>query len=100
MITQLKSNDKHSFLFDSLYTMSTTLIGQLTLSMLCEKICLEIDDITMLQSNTDGTTFIVNRSQIDKVYSICKLWEKLTNMSLEYVEYSKMIIKDVNLMAS
>ena len=91
-----KSNDKHSFLFDSFYTMSTTLVGQLILTMLCEKLCIEIDDIKILQINTDGTTFIVKKDQIDKVYSICKQWEKLTNMTLEYVEYSKMIVKDVN----
>lgn len=46
-----KSNDQHSFMYDPLYTMRTTLIGQLSLTMLCEKICLEIES-TMIQVNT------------------------------------------------
>ncbi len=90
-----KSNDEYSFLYDPLYTMRTTLIGQLVLSMLCEKINLEIE-VTMIQINTDGATMIIKRSDLDKYYSICKQWEKLTKLDLEYIEYSKMIIRDVN----
>lgn len=46
-----KSNDKHSFLYDPIYTLKTTLIGQLTLSMLCEKLVMSCD-LTILQVNT------------------------------------------------
>ena len=95
-----KSNDDHSFLKDSLYTMKTTLTGQLSLTMLIEKLVLSIPNLFVIQTNTDGTTFIVDRCHVDLVYSICKQWEKLTKLELEYVEYSKMILRDVKLMAS
>ena len=91
-----KSNDKYSFLFDSIYTMKTTLNGQFMLTMLIEELVSNIDDLTMLQVNTDGITVKILRSDYDKYLKICKSWEKLTKLELEYVEYSKMIIRDVN----
>lgn len=90
-----KSNDKHSFLFDPIYTLKTTLNGQLMLSMLCEKLNTSID-LTMLQVNTDGITVKIRKTDLDLYYSICKEWEAYTKLTLEYVEYSKMVIRDVN----
>jgi hypothetical protein len=90
-----KSNDKHSFLFDPIYTLKTTLNGQLMLSMLCEKLNTSID-LTMLQVNTDGITVKIRKTDLDLYYTICKEWEVYTKLTLEYVEYSKMVIRDVN----
>ena len=90
-----KSNDEHSFLEDSLYTMKTTLNGQLMLSMLIEKLVNTIP-LQMLQVNTDGFTVKFNKSELDNYYSICNDWQSYTNLSLEFVEYKKMIISDVN----
>ncbi len=90
-----KSNDKHSFLYDPIYTLKTTLNGQLMLSMLCEWLNTKIE-LTMLQVNTDGITVKLKRTDLDLYYSICKEWEEYTKLTLEYVEYSKMIIRDVN----
>lgn len=91
-----KSKDKHSFLYDPLYTLKTTINGQLMISMLCEKLMSKIEDITMLQVNTDGLTVKIHKKYIDLYYKICNAWEKYTKLNLEYVEYSKMIIGDVN----
>ena len=90
-----KSNDKDSFLYDPKFTMQITLNGQLLLSLLCEQLN-NIPDLTMLQVNTDGITVRINKLYIEQYYEICKNWEKLTKLNLEYVEYSKMIIGDVN----
>lgn len=92
-----KSNDKHSFLFDPKLTMAVTLAGQLSLSMLIEMLH-RIPDIIVLQSNTDGITCKVpnNERSINMYYNICKEWEAITKLNLEYVEYSKMVIADVN----
>ena len=92
-----KSNDKHSFLYDPIYTLKTTLNGQLMLSMLCEELNTKIKDLTMLQVNTDGITVKIRREDLDIYYSICKKWEEYTNLMLEYVEYNKMVIRDVKL---
>lgn len=91
-----KSNDKFSFLRDSLYTLKTTINGQLMLTMLCEDLVENIEDLTMLQINTDGLSIKIRRSDYNKYFEICKNWEEKTKLTLEYVEYSKMIISDVN----
>lgn len=91
-----KSNDENSFLYDPKFTMQITVNGQLLLSMLAERLNLECGDIQMLQINTDGLTVKIHKSQLDKYYQICKKWEIQTKLNLEFVEYSKMIIGDVN----
>lgn len=91
-----KSNDKHSFLYDPIYTLKTTLNGQLMLSMLCEWLNTKID-LTMLQVNTDGITVKIKKTDLELYYAICKEWEAYTKLTLEYVEYNKMVIRDVKL---
>lgn len=91
-----KSNDEHSFLKDTMYTMKTTINGELMLAMLAEAIVERIKDVTMLQINTDGLTVKIKKEDLEKYYDICKEWEGDTKLTLEYVEYSKMVIRDVN----
>lgn len=88
-----KSNDKYSFFYDPLYTLKTTINGQLLLAMLSEQLS-NIAEI--IQVNTDGVTIRINRKYEQAVYDICKEWEKLTKLELEYAYYNKMVIKDVN----
>jgi DNA polymerase elongation subunit (family B) len=93
-----KSNEATSFLYDPMYTMKTTINGQLMLTMLAEELVLGIPGMIVLQINTDGITVMVpnNQRSINAYYNICDNWEILTKLTLEYVEYSKMIIRDVN----
>lgn len=91
-----KSNEEFSFLYDPKFTMQITINGQLLLCMLCEWIVDLIDDVTILQINTDGVTIKVKKSDKNIINNICLKWEKLTNLNLEYVNYSKMVIRDVN----
>ena len=91
-----KSNDEHSFLKDPVYTMKTTINGQLMLTMLAEELVDTIPDLQMLQVNTDGITVKINVDYINIYYEICKDWEQKTKLTLEYIDYSKMIIRDVN----
>ena len=90
------SNQRYSWLYDPLYTMKTTINGQLIISMLCERLLNEIDNILMIQANTDGITIKLPKTEVEKYYSICNEWMKLTKWELEYAEYSKMVIKDVS----
>lgn len=86
-------NNKYSIVYDPKCTVETTVNGQLILTMLCEKIS-HLGQI--LQVNTDGVSIKVLRSDVDKLKEICKSFEEFTQMELEYVEYSKMILRDVN----
>jgi hypothetical protein len=92
-----KSNDINSFLYDPQFTMAITLNGQLLLSLLAEELVDSCDSfIQILQINTDGITVKLHKDLIDQYYDVCKGWEQDTKLTLEYVEYSKMIIGDVN----
>lgn len=90
------SNDEHSFLKDSGFTMRITCNGQLLLVMLMEELCESIPGSRPLMINTDGGEIILPREHINKYYEICKKWEEQTDLVLEYEEYKKLIIPDVN----
>lgn len=75
--------------------MSITLNGQLLLSMLCEQL-MDIPNSKLLMINTDGGEIIIPSNEINKFYDICKSWEKLTKLQLEYNTYSKILISNCN----
>jgi len=91
-----KSNSEYSFLCDPLYTLKTTLTGQLCLCMLSEMLMLKLPNLLMIQANTDGISFKVGRKDKKIIYAICKWWEDVTGLVLEYGVYKQMIIRDVN----
>ncbi len=91
-----KSNDKHSFLYDPQFTMAITINGQLLLTMLAERLLTRLNDITVLQINTDGITVRIHRNNFAKYMNECHRWEDLSGLKLEFVDYDKMIIGDVN----
>lgn len=91
-----KSNSEFSFLYDPLYTIKTTLAGQLSLCMLAEQLSTRIPNFVMLQINTDGCSGAYHE-KYDTLYDeICKEWEETTGLLLEHVFYEQMIIRDVN----
>ena len=91
-----KSNSEYSFLYDPLYTLKTTLTGQLVLCMLTEFFVMKIPNVKILQINTDGLTLMFDKKYTELYFKICNYWQQQTMLNLEYVNYSKMIIRDVN----
>lgn len=89
------SNNKYSVFFDSKYTMSITINGQLLLCMLVEQM-LKIPNLRMIQANTDGITYLCPREYLDHSRAICTWWEGVTQLELEEVLYNRMFIRDVN----
>jgi hypothetical protein len=88
-----KSNESTSFLFDTQFTMSITINGQLLLSMLSEKLA---EHFEIIMINTDGLECIVPNNKQDLYFDICKEWEKTSKLNLEYADYKKIVIRDVN----
>jgi len=88
-----KTMDQYSWMYDPKVTFTVTINGQLMLAMLVERLS-KIS--TIIQANTDGVTVKLHRSAIDDYYRICKEWEALTKLELEYVEYKSFFIRDVN----
>lgn len=89
-------NDEFSFLRDRLVGLAICVNGQLLLSMLVEKMTMEIPDSRVIMINTDGAEFLIPKDKKDKYDEICKWWEDLTTIPLEHDMYSKLIISDVN----
>lgn len=89
------SNQEHSVFFDSFYTMSITINGQLLLCMLVEQL-IKVPGLRMIQSNTDGVTYYCPREYLDHTRALCRWWESITHLTLEEALYSRMFIRDVN----
>lgn len=90
------SNDDNSFLKDSFLTMRITCNGQLLLVQLMEELCEEIPGARPIMINTDGGEIILPKEYESKYYEICKKWEEQTSLILEFEDYQKLIIWDVN----
>ena len=78
-----------------MYTMKITINGQLSLLLLAEKL-LEIEGLKLIQLNTDGLTVALPVDKEAEYSQVCKNWEKIVGLDLEYADYSKMFIRDVN----
>jgi hypothetical protein len=89
------SNNKYSPFYDPQYTMTITINGQLSLCLLADKL-MDIDDLEIIQVNTDGITVKLPRDKRDDYINICDAWQRQVGLQLEYAEYSKMFIKDCN----
>jgi hypothetical protein len=88
--------NKYSFLSSNLSKNTVTINGQLILLMLIEQLELSSRGIRCFYGNTDGATFKVKKDQVDNFYKICKDFEKFVNIPLEFVNYHKCMIRDVN----
>lgn len=90
------SNDKNSFLYDPMFTMSITINGQLSLLMLYEMLILAIPEAVPLMLNTDGLEMKIPENKKDVYLKVCAEWEQKTRLVLEHAEYEKLYLADVN----
>lgn len=86
--------NEHSWLFDRKAAMSITVNGQLLLLKLAEMLT-EIG-CKVVSANTDGLTCIVPKHIVNKHQEVCNQWCILSKMTLEHVEYEKIIRFAVN----
>lgn len=89
------SNNQYSPFYDPKYTMTITVNGQLSICLLVDKL-LKIEGLTVIQVNTDGVTVQYPESRSLEYDSVCKEWEIITELQLEFADYSAMYIRDVN----
>lgn len=91
-----KFNSNDSYLYDPIATFTTTINCQLFLSMLIEELILNIPNIIIIQTNTDGISIQFDKKYNDTLEKIKSDWENYANYELEEVEYSKMVVRDVS----
>lgn len=80
--------NEYSWLCDQKALMSITINGQLMLSMLCERLWL--NNIIIIDANTDGIYLYLHKSQKEKFKEICSWWQELTRMVLEETRFESM----------
>lgn len=83
-------------LYDPLPTRSLRISGQLFLTMLVMQLVEACRSIKLLNLNTDGIMYSIDRSEASVADQIAEGWEKTTGFELETDHISKVWIKDVN----
>lgn len=89
------SNSQYSPFYDPKFTMTITINGQLMLAMLVEWL-LTVPTVKIIQANTDGITYQIHRAYIPEAKNIETMWQNLTKLTLEDMNYKRMFIRDVN----
>lgn len=89
-----KSRDKYSPLYDPKFTMQITVNGQLLLAALAQMVTKAGARVIMV--NTDGIEMFVTPDVEDAVQQAMNAWSVKTRIPLEYKNYSKLFIRDVN----
>ena len=88
--------NQYNDLYDPLPTRSMRISGQLFLTMLAIQLLKRCKTIKLLNFNTDGLMYEVDKSELPLVDEISAQWEKTTRFELETDSISKVWIKDVN----
>jgi hypothetical protein len=89
------SNSAFSPFYDPQYTMTITINGQLLLCMLAERLA-SIPSLELIQVNTDGIEYIVDRNRVAECDRVSAEWETLTGLELESDDYAVFHQRDVN----
>lgn len=88
--------NQYNDLYDPLPTRSMRISGQLFLTMLTMKLLASCKTIKLLNLNTDGLMYSVDKSELPIVDRICAEWEEQAKFELETDNISKVWLKDVN----
>ena len=83
-------------LYDPRNARSMRISGQLFLTELVVELLTQCLTMKLLNFNTDGLMYSVDRSELPKVNEICSEWERRTRFELETDHIQKVYIKDVN----
>lgn len=94
------TNSTYSVQYDPFVHFQCTIGNQFEILMLIE--WMTINGIDVLSANTDGALCGIPVDKLDKFYALCKEWENVVGITdagigeLEYTEYSKYIMLNVN----
>lgn len=88
--------NKYNDLYDPLPTRSLRISGQLFLTMLAIRLLEACKTIKLLNFNTDGLMYSIEKEELHLVDAISAQWEKDTRFELETDDIQKVWIKDVN----
>lgn len=88
--------NQYNDLYDPLMGRSVCISGQLYLLELAEHCYRDIDELKIVQLNTDGIMVECNKKDYNTLRAICDEWQQRTGFSLEEDTIVKIAQKDVN----
>lgn len=88
--------NKYNDLYDPLPTRSLRISGQLFLTVLAMRLLNACRTIRLLNLNTDGLMYSIDKTELALVDQIAHDWEQETKFELETDDIQKVWIKDVN----
>lgn len=86
--------NKYSWLFDPQQVLKIRINGQLLFLMLVERL-VEIG-CTIVSANTDGINALIPKDKEELYFETCREWEKFSKLTLEYDDFEKIVMIDVN----
>ena len=88
--------NKYNDMFDPRQGRMVCIYGQLFLTELLIRLMIECPSLEMINFNTDGVMFAIDKEELDKAYEISEEWQKRTRFVLEEDVIDKIVQKDVN----
>lgn len=88
--------NRYNDLYDPLPTRSLRISGQLFLTVLAMRLLNACKTIRLLNLNTDGLMYSIDKSELALVDKIAHAWEAETKFELEVDDIQRVWIKDVN----
>ncbi len=88
--------NRYNDLYDPLPTRSLRISGQLFLTVLAVRLLKACKTIKLLNLNTDGLMYSIDKSEVALVDKIAHEWEMETRFELEVDDIERVWIKDVN----
>lgn len=88
--------NQYNDLYDPLMGRSVCITGQLFLLELAEHLYQDIENLKIVQLNTDGIMVECDQTDMDKLNEICDEWQERTGFELEEDSVIKLAQKDVN----
>ena len=95
-MTYGKTNEANSWLYDPLYSMKTTISGQIFFFFWAEWMAKNIPKFKFLQFNTDFIFFRYPKKYQKKAIDLSNKLTEKCKLTYECNEYKSMIIRDVN----
>lgn len=89
------TEQKYNDLYDPRQARSMRISGQLFLTELIVKL-IKVPTFKLLNHNTDGFAYSVDKVYLPKIDTLCDEWEKRTKFELEIDDIDRIWIKDVN----
>ena len=88
--------NQYNALYDPLMGRSVCISGQLYLLELCEHLYQDIEELKLIQCNTDGIMIEFDDSHYEEVQAIVEEWQQRTGFELEEDSIKSIAQKDVN----